>query len=182
MFKLLNPCQGIETSPVLYRKSFEKLDLSLGEKWRLGSFWQMPSRRLLPQYFFADLIPTRGLKHLFTSNNQRFRFGQGIFELFANSRLRFNKLLTIDYLKAIQLSLLRWQFEKINLRRNVINYLTLIKEEGYQILNNQSHLFGFARINIRGLIGYLALMRELLFRRFLINKRCDFIFLVEMPP
>jgi hypothetical protein len=155
--KILNPRLGIETSPVLYR-------------------------RLLSLFFFTDLIPTRGLKQLFVSNNHKFRFWEGIFRFFANWGLRLNKFLTMDYLKSIKLYRFRWQFEKINLKRDVINYLILLKEEGYQLLNNQINLFGLAKINIRSFVDKFLLISKLLFRRFLIDKRCDFIFLVEMPP
>lgn len=138
-------------------------------------------RELLPLIFFTDLIPFEGLKQLLDNNNQKLLFWQGTFELFANPRLRLKKVPTIDYLRTIQLSLFRWQFEKINLRRDVINY-SMLKNESDYLLNNQNHLFSFAEITVKRLASYLTLMRELLFRRFLIDNQCDFILLVEMPP
>jgi hypothetical protein len=139
-------------------------------------------RRFLPLYFLAYLIPVRGLKQLFASDNQKLRIWQGVFELFANSRLRLNKVLTSDYQKAIQLARFIWQFGKINLRRDAIKYLTPLKDEGYHLLENQSYWFGWAGINTRRLAGYLVLMRELLFSSFVIDNRCNFISLVDMPP
>jgi hypothetical protein len=163
--------------------SFIKLLDSLKLIEILKRFQRYPvfQRSLLPLDLFTDLIPFKGLKQLFASNHQKLLFWQGTFELFANPRLCLKKLPTIDYRKTIQLSLFRWQFEKINLRRDVINYLMLKSESDY-LLNNQSYLFGFAEITIKKLAGYLNLMRKFLFRRFIIDNQCDFIFLVEMPP
>lgn len=158
-----NPLKGIKTS-----KMFQS--------------YPVFHKELLFLYFFIYLFPARGLKLLFASNNHQFRFVQRWFGFFDNSGLRLNKVPIIDYLKLIKLSIFRGQSEKINLIGNVRKYLTLLKEESRQLLKNQSNLLGLAKINIRRFVGNLLLISKLLFRRFLINKRCDFIFLVEMPP
>lgn len=160
--KLLNSLKGIETSSV----------------FQIAPVFD---RELLSLYFFTDLIPARGLKQLFASSHHKFRFWIEIFGFFANWGLRLNKVLTIDYLKLINFSRLRGQSKNINLRGDVTKSLTLLKEENRQVLKNQSNLFGLAQIKIRRFADSLLSISKLLFRRFLIDKRCDFIFLVEMP-
>lgn len=57
-----------------------------------------------------------------------------------------------------------------------------LKGKGYQLLKNQRKLFSLAVINIGRFVGELFLISKLLFRRFFIDKQCNFIFLVEIPP
>ena len=182
--ELNNGKDGKDVGLPNYHSSFRKLlDFLKGiETSSVFQTYPVFYRELLSLYFFTDLIPARGLKQLFASSNHKFRFWKEIFGSFANSGLPLNKVLTIDYLKLIIFYRFRGQSKNINLRGNVTKHLTLLKEENRQVLKNPSNLFGLAKISIRRFADSLLLISKLLFRRFLIDKRCYFIFLVEMPP
>lgn len=161
--RLINFLKGIET-----QKSFQ--------------FYPIFHREVLSLYFFIDSIPDRGLKRLFAINNYKFRFWKEILGFFADAGLRFNKFSTINYLKLINFSRFRGQTKNINFTKDITKYSSSLKEEIRQLLRNKSNLFGLKKINIIRFVSNLLLINKLLFRRFLIDKRCDFIFLVEMPP